>query len=109
MRFINALLAMAATALAMAGVASAAPSVSFTWTATSSLGAPGSDSITAAVGDTLTLQSGNVTRTSTNRNVTIDSNIVLGASGTWNINTAGSDTGCSTSFDSYHLNFSSSH
>jgi hypothetical protein len=56
MKFIDALLAMAATALAMVGVAGAAPSVNFTWTATSGLGAPGSDSITAAVGDTLTLQ-----------------------------------------------------
>jgi len=43
-------------------------------------------------GDTLTLQSGNVSRTSYNKNVTVDSNIVLGASGTWNINTAGGST-----------------
>ena len=34
-------------------------------------------------GDTLTLQSGNLSRTSTGVNVTVDSNIELGASGVW--------------------------
>ena len=42
-------------ALAMAGVASAAPSVSMIWTATTGSGTVGGSSIDAAVGDTLTL------------------------------------------------------
>jgi hypothetical protein len=42
-------------ALAMAGVASAAPSVSLVWTATTGSGTTGGSAIDAAVGDTLTL------------------------------------------------------
>jgi hypothetical protein len=55
MRFINALLAMAAIALAVASVASAAPTVTLLWMGTTGTGTAGGSSIASKAGDTLTL------------------------------------------------------